>query len=42
MGRDTARYVVVEVVLCEMCCQWWDAECGGVPMCDVECYVKQW
>ena len=30
MGCDTARYVVVEVALCEMCCQWWEAECGGV------------
>ena len=29
--------MVVEVALCKM---WWDVECGGVLMCDVECYVK--
>ena len=34
MGCDTARYVVVEVVFCEMY-EWWDVECGGVLMRDV-------
>ena len=34
VGCDTAQYVVVR------CGKWWAVEYGGVPMCDVECYVK--
>ena len=40
MGCDTARYVVVVVVLCEMG-GGGGVECGGVLMCDVERYVKR-
>ena len=40
--RETHKDTAVSVWACQTarCDKWWDAECRGVLMCDVECYVK--
>ena len=41
--RETHKDTAVSVWACQTarCDKWWDAECRGVLMCDVECYVKR-